>query len=91
MNSNSPAFSLNAIDWRKIRTGALVALAGAIVSYVPLFMGFTYVIPIGRSYVDVTPFVVCAFSVLANVLREYIADHQAIYSIARLRLVTDRR
>lgn len=76
METKSPAFSLNAIDWQKIRTGALVALSGAALTYIPLFAGFSYVANMGTHTIDFTPFVVFALSVVSNVLRKFVSDNQ---------------
>lgn len=77
MDSKSPSFSLNSVDWSKIGTGALVALAGAVLTYIPLFAGYSYVIPFNGHSFDATPLVMVGLSVLSNVLRKFITNHQA--------------
>ncbi len=69
--NNSPAFSLNKLDWKKILVGFEVALCGAVLTYIPMFLGFSYLIG-GRDY---TPLVVFGFSVLTNIARTFVADN----------------
>lgn len=67
----STRFSLQAVDWRSIGRGAIVALAGAALAYVPMFLNFQYVI----GTFDITPFVAAALAVVANILRKFVSDN----------------
>lgn len=66
----SKPFSLSAVDWKSIGKGLLINLAGALLTYIPLFAGYTYVV---WDY-DITPFMVVVFAVLTNIIRKYLAD-----------------
>lgn len=61
----SKAFSFKGIDWAKVGRGALVAVAGALLTY-----GTTFVT--GTDFGSYTPIVVAAWSVVVNVGRKYI-------------------
>lgn len=68
MNEGSPRFSLSSMDWEKIGIGALVAVVGALLTYLtPVVTG----LDLGSS----TPIVVAIWSVLANIVRKWIADY----------------
>ena len=67
----SPRFSLSAIDWQKLRMGAMVSGAGLILTAIPMFAGYSYQIA-GH---DVTVIVMFVLSNLANLLRKYVSDH----------------
>jgi hypothetical protein len=72
----SVKFSFNGADWQKIRVGAGVALAGAIVAFLPeTIAGVQFVVQVGDNTIDYTAFVGFAASVLINVLRKWITDH----------------
>ncbi len=76
MESNSRRFSLNSIDWQKVRTGFKVALAGAAVTYlVPELTGIEWVFYVNGHLIDLTPVAGMVFSVLANILRKYASDY----------------
>lgn len=67
---SSPRFSLNNMDWKKIGTGALIAIAGALLTYLtPIITG----LDLGAS----TPIVVVMWSVIANIVRKWMADYTA--------------
>jgi low affinity Fe/Cu permease len=77
MQSNSPAFSFNAIDWMKTVRFLVVLIAGAIVTYgIPFLTHFSYVWH-GNDYTTVVLFVV---TTLGEGLRRYVADHSATTS-----------
>jgi len=72
MQSNSPAFSLNAIDWLKTFRYFVVLIAGAAVTYaIPFLTGFSYVF-YGH---DFTSVVIVVLSTFGEGLRRYVADH----------------
>lgn len=68
MNEGSTRFSLNSIDWQKIGIGALVAVAGALLTY------FTPVVT-GLDLGSATPVVVAVWSIIVNIVRKWIADY----------------
>lgn len=65
MKKTNNAFSFNGIDWKKVATGALVAIAGALLTYGTAF--FT-----GTDFGPYTPIVVAVWGIVANVARKYI-------------------
>jgi len=68
MENTSVRFSLNSIDWKKIGIGAVVAVVGALLTYLtPVITG----LDLGAW----TPIVVTFWSVLANIVRKFIADY----------------
>ena len=67
--AGSSAFSLNGMDWKKIGTGLLVALAGAVLTYGTEWLS-------GADFGASTPIVVAAWSVLANIVRKWIVNNQ---------------
>lgn len=72
LQSDSPAFSLNAIDWMKGVRFLMVQLAGIVITYtIPYLTHFQYLYH-GHDY---TVFVLAAFSFLAEILRRFFADH----------------
>ena len=68
MNSNSPRFVLNGIDWGKIGKGLLVAVIGAILTY---WTDVLKIIPLG----EWTPIVMTFWSVIANVVRKWLTNY----------------
>jgi hypothetical protein len=64
----SKRFSLNSIDWKKIGIGALVAGVGALLTYLTEVIG-------GIDLGEWTPVVVGIWSVIANIVRKWVADH----------------
>lgn len=68
MESTSKRFSLNKSDLQKIGTGALIAISGALLTYL------TKVIA-DIDFGVYTPVAVAIFSVLANAGRKFIADY----------------
>ncbi len=67
--SNSPQFSMNALDWAKIRRMVLVQIAGLLVGFVPMLTGFRYV----YKGVDYTPVVVMTINTFAEALRRFVS------------------
>lgn len=65
--SDSPQFSVNALDWQKIGRMALVQVAGLLVGIAPMLTGFRYVI----HGVDLTPVVVLIVNAGAELLRRF--------------------
>lgn len=64
----SKRFSLSSMDWNKIGIGALVAMAGALLTYLtPIVTG----LDLGAS----TPIIVALWSIIANIVRKWIADY----------------
>jgi hypothetical protein len=82
----SPSFSLTLADFKKIGIGALVAIAGAVLTYGAMIVSgtdFTIHIPafnvlgitIKEAALNLTPFVVAFWSVVANIVRKWISEH----------------
>ena len=69
-NTGSPAFSFSSIDWLKIGKGALIAAAGAGLTYVTEWAS-------GTDFGDYTPIVMAALSVAANIFRKYVFPQPA--------------
>ena len=61
----SPKYSLNKEDGKKIVSGALVAISGALLTY-------TSQVITEIDFGQYTPIVVAIFSVLSNTLRKYL-------------------
>lgn len=71
----SKRFSLSEFDWHSIGRGALIALAGLFLTYVlPVLLGFTYEIPTPNGTIDITPWAIVFFQVLANITRKFLSD-----------------
>jgi len=68
IGSESPKYKLDTIDWIKIGKGLLVAVIGAIITYL------TDLIP-SIDWGMWTPFVVSGFSVLVNIVRKWLTDY----------------
>lgn len=64
---NSPKFSLNTQDGKKIATGLGIAVAGAVLTY------GAETIP-NIDFGNYTPVVVALFSVFANAVRKWLAN-----------------
>jgi hypothetical protein len=63
----SKIFTLSSIDWKKIGVGALVAITGAVLTYLtPIITN----LELGQW----TPIVVAVWSVIANVVRKWITE-----------------
>lgn len=63
----SKRFNLNKEDGKKILIGALVAITGALLTYITETIGQ---IELG----DYTPLVVAVWSIIANVVRKYLLE-----------------
>lgn len=59
---------LNNIDWLKIGKGAIIALAGALATYLATLSGTI-------DFGDYTPLVTALFSVVVNLLNRWISDN----------------
>jgi hypothetical protein len=68
MESTSKKYSLNKVDLQKIGIGALVAISGALITYFAKVVGDV-------DFGVYTPIAVAVFSIIANVVRKYIADY----------------
>lgn len=68
MESTSKRFSLNKSDLQKIGTGALIAISGALLTYLTKVVA-------DIDFGVYTPVAVAIFSVLANAGRKFIADY----------------
>ena len=68
MENTSKKFQLNKIDLQKIGTGALVAIGGALLTYLTQTVA-------NIDFGDFTPVAVALSSILVNVARKYIADY----------------
>lgn len=67
--SNSPQFSVNALDWAKIRRLVLVQIAGLLVGFAPMLTGFRY----QYKGIDVTPMVIMGINTGAEILRRFMS------------------
>ena len=67
-SEGSQRFSINSIDWKKVGIGALVALAGALLTY-----GTTFIT--GTDFGTLTPMVVAIWSIVANLIRKFCSDN----------------
>lgn len=70
MENTSKRFSLNKADMQKVATGALVAIGGALLTYLTQTVA-------NIDFGDFTPVAVALSSILVNVARKYIADYSA--------------
>lgn len=70
MENTSKRFSLNKADMQKVATGALVAIGGALLTYLTQTVAQI-------DFGDYTPVAVAVSSVLVNVARKFIADYSA--------------
>lgn len=70
MENTSTKFQLNKADLQKIGTGALVAIGGALVTYLTQVVAQI-------DFGDFTPVAVAVSSVLVNVARKFLADYSA--------------
>lgn len=61
-------YTLNTADVKKIGIGAGIAVAGALLTYLTQVISET-------DFGVYTPIVVAGFSVVANIVRKFIADH----------------
>lgn len=68
MESTSKRWTINSIDWKKIGVGALIAMGGALLTYVVEVFGN---IDFGQFAVIVIP----AFGILVNFLRKLISNY----------------
>jgi hypothetical protein len=62
----STQFSLNAFDWKKVATGAGIAVAGALLTYVTQVVASLEPGPW-------TPVIVAVWSVVVNIVKKWIA------------------
>lgn len=70
MENTSKKFQLNKTDLQKIATGALVAVGGALLTYLTQVVAQI-------DFGDFTPVAVALSSILVNVARKFIADYSA--------------
>ena len=63
----STKFSFRGVDWRSVGRGALVAIGGALLTYVSTFIT-------GHDFGAYTALVVAGWSVVVNVARKYIEE-----------------
>ena len=63
----SPLYKLNAEDLKKIGVGALVAVAGALLTYLSETIA-------NVDFGDMTPVVMALWSVIANVARKFLSN-----------------
>lgn len=68
MENTSKKFSLNKADLQKIGTGALIAISGALLTYLTKVVADV-------DFGVYTPIAVAVFSILANAGRKFIADY----------------
>lgn len=63
----SKRFSLNKEDGKKILVGALMAILGALLTYITETIGQV-------DFQDYTPIVVAVWSIIANIARKYLLE-----------------
>lgn len=68
MNSDSKRFSLNDIDWVKIGKGLLIALGGALLTYM------TQIIT-DINFGNYTLLIMAFWSSIVNIVRKWLIDH----------------
>lgn len=61
----SKKFTLNSIDWKNIAKGALIAAAGALLTYLTEVVASV-------DFGDLTPVVVSGWSIAVNIFRKYL-------------------
>lgn len=61
------AYSFRGIEWKKVGTGALVAIGGALLTYVSTFVA-------GSDFGPYTPIVVAVWGIVVNVARKYVQE-----------------
>jgi len=70
MESNSPRFVLNKVDWVQIGKGLLIAIVGAGLTYLTEWLT-------SADLGSWTPVVVAGWSVITNIVRKWIAENSA--------------
>lgn len=65
----STSFSFKGIDWLKVGRGALVAIAGALLTYTTSWLT-------GADFGSYTPIVVALWGIIANIGRKWVSDNQ---------------
>ena len=68
MDSTSKRFFLNSIDWAKIGKGLLIALAGALLTYLTE-------LSINIDFGNYSLLIVALWSAVVNVIRKWLVDH----------------
>ena len=67
--NSSPTLTVNADDMRKLGTGMMIAIAGAILTYGSQWVS-------GTNFGTWTPIVAAGWSVAANFVRKFIASNE---------------
>lgn len=77
MNNGSVSFSLNGVDWKKIRTGLLLGLAGVAVTVLSQLSGVSYHLVIANIDLSgvLTLLMTTVYSTLINAVRKFITDN----------------
>lgn len=70
IKSGSKRFKLNELDTRKIVTGAWIAIAGALITYILQVVG-------DINFGEYTVMAVALASIVANILRKFLSDYSA--------------
>lgn len=65
----SPKYTLNQEDFKKIYIGALMAISGALLTYVTQVIGQI-------DFGEYTPIVVAMWSIFVNITRKYIVENK---------------
>jgi hypothetical protein len=60
-------YSFKGLDWKKVGTGALVAIGGALLTYGTQFVA-------GTDFGPYTPIVVAVWGIVVNVARKYVQE-----------------
>ena len=64
---NSFIGQINAIDWKKIGKGAILAVIGCLLTYLSQVIS-------GTDFGQLTPVIVAFWSVIANVVKKWLSD-----------------
>lgn len=70
MGEQSPKYTLRTTDFKAIGRGALMAVAGALLTYLTQWIADT-------DFGTLQPFVVAGFGILTNVVRKWMSGNQA--------------
>ncbi len=62
------SFSFKGVDWGKVGAGALVAMAGALLTYLTQWIS-------GQDFGNYTTTIMAVFTILANIARKFISNN----------------
>jgi hypothetical protein len=73
----SPEFSITKAELAAVGRGLLVAVGGAVLTYLTVWItGTSFNVTIDGNVINLTPFVVAAWSVVVNFARKYIPENK---------------